>query len=168
MNEVKNPIVEVKLSEDSVIHLGQYKGAFCKLQTSAYGDLVQGGLEKPIAHKVAMDYGSDIGRACATDGTFRTKVNAAKEGKGRLQFKGSSMVQFTNTMAVIRVAQVIATLADESLVASRELPPLNKELVEYLTKCAEWCNAEQVDENGKPILKDGEPVKVRTFTEKKD
>lgn len=151
MNEVKNPIVEVKLSEDKAIHLGKFKGAFCKFQTAAYGDLVRGGIDKPVAHKVAMDYASDIGRACATDGKFASAVGKAKEGQSRLKISGSSLISTTRTMSVVRVAQAIGDLADEGLLASRELPPLNDNLCDYLDDCATWCASEE-----------------REFTEKKD
>ena len=158
-----NPIVEVKISEDSKIHLGSFKGAFCKFQTAAYGDLVRGGLDKPVAHKVAMDYASDIGRACATDGKFASSVGKAKEGQGRLKISGSSLISVTRTMSVVRVAQAIGDLADEGLLASRELPPLNETLVEYLGKCEEWC-----DEEGPTSETDETPIRLRNFTEKKD
>ena len=133
--QAKNVVAPAKL----VVTLGKFEGAFGKFQTSAYGDLVRGGIAKPIAHKVAFDYGSDIGTAMKLDGKFASAIGKAKENKSTLKI-GATIKNTNNsrTMSVIRAAQQMSDLFDENLFSSRKMPTLSETLVEYLDDCKKW------------------------------
>jgi hypothetical protein len=151
-----------KMSENILsVNLGQFNGAFSRFQTSAYGDLVRGGVEKPVAHKVAFDYGSDLGTAMKMPGTFATAIGKAKENKATLKIGASVKgTNNTRTMSVIRASQQMSGLFEENLFLSRSMPKLAKELQDYLDECAEWIVGKQFVEDGKVIFDYTEKVEV--------
>lgn len=134
--------------------LGQFNGAFARFQVAAFGDLQRAGLNPAVAHKVAFDYGSDIGNALKTaDGKskFATTVAKAKENKSSLKISANAKgVNNSRTMSLVRAAQQMSDLFDENLFASRQLPTLSKELAEYVKECQQWADEQKMEWNGKP------------------
>lgn len=132
------------------VNLGQFSGMLAKIQTSAYGDMVRAGIAKPIAHKVAFDYASDLGNAMKSDGKFASAVGKAREGRSTLKLTAAAKsVTVSRTMSIIRAAQQTADLFDEGLFKTRQLPELSENLAEYLTDCEDWTNGKSFIEDGK-------------------
>jgi hypothetical protein len=134
------------------VNLGQFSGMLAKIQTSAYGDLVRAGIEKPIAHKVAFDYASDLGNAMKADGKFASQVGKAREGRSTLKLTAAAKsVTVSRTMSIIRAAQQTADLFDEGLFKTRQMPTLSDNLAEYLADCQEWTQGKSFVEDGKVV-----------------
>ena len=101
-----------------VLNPGQFNGALSKFQVAAYGSMVRFGLDKHIAHKVAQDFGADMGNAMRNDDKFAAKVGKAKkDGDSVIKFSGKGSTLMTNSMSVVRTAQVIEGLADEEIIS---------------------------------------------------
>jgi hypothetical protein len=118
---------------------GRFNGTFKTWQQEAFGDLRRAGLSMEVAHKVAQDFGSDMGRLISTDASAKAKVGKAN-GDGLAAFSASlkGKVTTSRSMSTIRVCQQIAALYKEGLLETRIAPPLSKILAEYQTECAEW------------------------------
>lgn len=137
--------------ERKAIKLGEFHGAFARFQTSCYYDLIAAGLTEQTSHKIAGDYGSDIGNAIrnAADDGLTSKIGKAKKnGDTRISISGGGLTKTSRTMSIYRVAQQLDNLYREGLLASRKLDTetLSKVLREYLDECSEWC-AVQTFEN---------------------
>lgn len=61
------------------IVFGVFNGSLAGFATSAYGDMVQFGLKREVAHQVALDYMSDLGNAMRSDSELNAKVGKAKK-----------------------------------------------------------------------------------------
>lgn len=144
MNTNTNTVATVEAPK--AIILGRFPGAFGKFQDAAFVDLKACGLKPEIAHKVAQDYGADIGNAMRNGTDFGTKVSKAKkDGESRINLSGKGETQTSRTMSIIRVCQVIDGLySKEGLLKSRDVDfeSLNKSLREYLSECETWAKAQ--------------------------
>ena len=115
--------------------IGFFPGAFGQFQATAFRDLEYGGYAPEIAHLVATDYGADIGNALRNGDDFGTKIAKAKsDGESRLSINGKGMVRMSNTMALIRVVQQVATLHKETLLSGYTVQGLemSKDIRDYL------------------------------------
>ncbi len=130
------------------IKLGEFHGAFAKFQTCAYGELNRAGLPAEVSHKVANDFGSNIGDALrnASDSDIAAKVAKAKSnGQSQIKIGAKGFATTSYAMSLIRVVQVIDGLYSEGLLNSRALDTssLVKQLGEYVAKSKVWAS-EQV------------------------
>jgi hypothetical protein len=145
MSTQTQPVVEPTPTIKAIV-IGKFPGAFGKFQDAAFVDLKACGMDERIAHKVAQDYGSDIGNAMRNGTDFGTKVSKAKkDGESRINLSGKGETQTSRTMSIIRVCQVIDGLySKEGLLKSREVAfdSLNKSLREYLSECEDWTKAQ--------------------------
>lgn len=140
-----------KTVEIKPIKLGEFHGAFSRFQTSCYYDLIAAGLTKQTSHKIAGDYGSDIGNAIrnASDDGLTSKIGKAKKnGDSRISISGGGMTRTSRTMSIYRVAQQLDNLYMEGLLASRKIDDerLSKVLREYLAECDEWVQTQKFEE----------------------
>ena len=124
------------------IILGKFGGAFSNFQISCFWDLKAAKLSAEVAHKIAFDYGSDIGNAFKSgDAELTSKVaKAKKDGSAKSKIAGGGSTRTSRTMSVYRAVQQIDSLYTEGLLASRELnvDTLTKQLREYIAECEEW------------------------------
>lgn len=103
--------------------IGKFSGSQSMFMRNAYGDLVCFGLPKRVAHQVACDFGSDLGKAMQTDGKLNAKVTKAKED-GESGFKLSGKTggyHMTPAMSLVRVAQQLDTLKKEKLIENGDV-----------------------------------------------
>lgn len=135
----------VPVTAKKPIILGKFPGAFGNFQAAAFTDLKAAGFDARLAHKIALDYGSDIGNAMR-NGTskgndFGTKIAKAKQsGDARVTIGGRGDTQMSNTMALLRVVQVTSSLClNEKLITSYEInrDTLKSEVKIYLKECEE-------------------------------
>ncbi len=137
------------------IKLGEFNGAFGKFQYSAFGDLKRAGFAPEVSHKVAMDYGSNIGDAMKNgdDESFRNKIGKAKDtGESSIKISASGLTLTSRAMSVLRAVQVIEGLHKEGLLASRKVStdslgekPLK--LQDYVSDCAKWASEQVWEDN---------------------
>lgn len=123
------------------IILGKFPGAFGQFQGAAFTDLKAAGMDAKVAHKVAQDYGSDIGNAMRNGTEFGTKVAKAKKtGDARISLNGKGETQTSRTMSIIRLCQQTENLYNEGLVKSRhvDFDNMTKTLIEYFESCEQW------------------------------
>jgi hypothetical protein len=106
------------MSETSTVKVGQFSGNLSSFMRNAYGDLVCFGLPKRVAHTVASDFGSDLGKAMQTDGKLNAKVQKAKEdGESGFKLSGKTGSYYqTPAMSIVRVAQQLDALKKEKLI----------------------------------------------------
>lgn len=140
------PTIEHTQTEPvKTVILGKFQGAFGGFQQSAFVDLKAAGFTPEVAHKVAFDYGSDIGNAIrnAKDDSLATKVAKAKKGgESRITLSGGGSVQTSRAMSLIRLCQQLANLKKEALINTLQVDEdrLDKNLVEYLDDCQTWAS----------------------------
>lgn len=131
---------------DAII-LGKFNGAFCQFQLNAFYTMRHGGINSKVAHKIALDYGSDFGRLMASNADFASKVGKAKKnGESKLTISGGGYLQTSRAMSVVRVCQQIGNLYQEGLLEDVELPELSSTLTEYLTECEKWATSQNWEE----------------------
>ena len=133
------------------IVLGEFHGAFSRFQTTAYGDLKRAGIASEVSHKVASDFGADIGNAIrnAEDDSLTAKVGKAKkDGEARIRLSGSGITRTKGSMSLIRLVQVTDGLFDETLVSTRKVDTSNlgKSLTAYFNECVEWAKSQTFTE----------------------
>ena len=137
--------------ESKAIILGKFKGAFGNFQASAFYDLKASGLKETICHKIAFDFGSDLGNAIrnAKDDSLGVKVAKAKQnGDARITLSGGGATKTSRAMSLLRLAQQLDSLYKEKLVKSRHIdvdnvPVGEGSLSEYLTECDKWANSQE-------------------------
>lgn len=102
----------------TVTKVGEFTGALSQFSRNVYGDLVCFGLPKRVAHAVALDYASDLGKAMQTDGKLASKVQKAKEdGESGFKLSGKTgEYRLTPAMSLGRVAQQLDGLKKEKLI----------------------------------------------------
>lgn len=102
----------------TVSKVGQFTGALSGFARNVYGDLVCFGLPKRVAHAVALDYASDLGKAMQLDGKLASKVQKAKEdGESGFKLSGKTgEYRLTPAMSLGRVAQQLDALKKEKLI----------------------------------------------------
>ena len=139
MPTVTEPVTQTPTPEVKPIRHGHFNGALSRFQVSAFGDLFHGGFSKEVAHKIASDYGSDLGRLMASDSEFASKISKAnKEGESKISLSGKGKIKNSFAMAIIRACQVIDGLYMESLIEHRKVPQLTERLADYVTDCEKW------------------------------
>lgn len=137
------------------IELGRLTGSFGRFQFSAYGDLKRVGIDAKVAHKVAFDYGADIGNALknANDDKLKTQVGkASKDGNGSIKLSASGYAAMSPAMKLIRIAQVLFSLKAEELVTdcTLDMSTLSKSIKQYVESCEEWASKREFVESLTP------------------
>jgi len=118
---------------------GLVNGMLKQWQYAAYSSLTHAGVESKVAHKIALDYASDIGRAMSKDGKFKSKIGKlSDDGDRSIALAGKSYIKTSNSMSMVYVAQTLDTLFVEGLLGTRQLPELSDELQDYVEDCNEW------------------------------
>jgi dsRNA-specific ribonuclease len=148
-DSVKSVVAAIAATK-SVI-LGKFPGAFGGFQETSFNDLRYAGVNEHVAHKIAFDYGSDLGNAIrnAKDAALASKVGKAKSnGEARISLSGGGITKTSRAMSVIRLAQQLDMLYTEKLIKSREIDLSNLRdgegsLGEYLTECDEWAKLQK-------------------------
>lgn len=148
MNTSNETIAQSNNSTKVVIRTGEFSGAFAKFQVSAYYDLKRAGFDTTVAHKVAFDFGSDIGNAIrnADDDALAAKVGKAKkDGSGSITLSGGGATTTSRTMSIIRLCQQTYNLHKEGLLKSCkvEMDNLSQNLTEYVEKCELWASEQE-------------------------
>lgn len=126
---------------DKAIKVGQFNGALCRFQVSAFGSFRRAGFSPEVSHKMAFDFGSDLGNLMATDAELSAKVSKCKKDeRSEITLSGKGSVATSKCMSILRVCQVVDGLCSkEKLLAKRLIPELSENLREYITKCEAWC-----------------------------
>jgi len=144
---VQTPNVSASTPEVKTIRPGHFAGALSRFQVSAFGDLFRGGFSKQVSHKIATDFGSDLGRLMATDSEFSSKISKAnKEGESRIKLSGGGKIKSSYAMSIIRTCQVIDGLYVEGLIEDRKVPVLTEKLSEYVETCKTWASEQNWEE----------------------
>lgn len=106
------------MSNSTTVKFGEFTGALSSFTRNVYGDLVCFGLPKRVAHAVALDYASDLGKAMQLDGKLASKVAKAKEdGESGFKLSGKTgEYRLTPAMSLGRVAQQLDGLKKEKLI----------------------------------------------------
>ena len=104
----------------TVTKVGQFVGNLSQFARNVYGDLVCFGLPKRVAHEIALDYVSDLGKAMQTDGKLASNVARAKEdGESGFKLSGKTgEYRLTPAMSLGRVAQQLDSLKKEKLIGN--------------------------------------------------
>ena len=135
----ETPATETPKNE---VKLGFFPGSLGAFQVSAYGSIQRLGLPKAVAHKVAQDFGGDLGNAMRGDAELYGKVaKAKKDGETSIKFSGKGAKQkMTVSMGVVRVAQIMDDLRKENLLASCkfEAKQFGDNIADYLVDCESW------------------------------
>lgn len=140
---VKQSAIVETSKESKPIRVGQFNGILAGFQAVVFRDLKYAGLEDKTAHKVAMDYGSQLGLAMRNDENIKTEVSKAnKHGMAKLSASFYDRLIMHNAMSIYRVVQTIADLkAKETLISGYEVfgvLPLAKRLNDYVKECELW------------------------------
>ena len=118
---------------------GKFNGSLSRFQLGAFNDLIWCKVDRGTAHKIASDFGSDLGRLMSTDAEFAAKVSKAdKNGNSKIALSGGGKVGTTRTMSIVRLSQQMYNLYKEGLISDRELPRMTSSLTEYFNECEEW------------------------------
>ena len=129
-----------------VIRCGDFSGAFSRFQVACYGDLKLAGFSAEVSHKVAFDYGSDIGNAIrnATDDGLASKIGKAKkDGESRITISGGGTTKTSRAMSLYRLVQQVDSLFREGLINSRRIDGkdmLSDNLSDYVADCETWAS----------------------------
>lgn len=133
--------------EVKLLKTGYFSGMLAGFQVVVFRDLKYAGLDEMTAHKVAIDYGSQLGLAMRNDDNIKTQVSKAnKNGQAKLSASFHDRLTMHNALAVYRVVQTIADLhAKERLITGYEVfgvLKLANRLEVYLKECEEWALAQ--------------------------
>ena len=103
MNETNTlPTSANEQTKPVVIRCGDFSGAFSRFQVACFGDLRLAGFSAEVSHKVAFDYGSDIGNAIrnATDDGLASKIGKAKkDGESRITINGGGTTKTSRLLS---------------------------------------------------------------------
>ena len=125
---------------------GLFNGMLKQWQYSAYASLIHAGIAIQVAHKIALDYASDIGRAMSKDGKFRSKIGKLNDdGERSIALAGKSVVKTSDSMSIVYVCQTLDILYTEELLGTRKLPKLSDGLQEYVDGCQKWADEQKWD-----------------------
>jgi len=138
---------EATTPEAAIVEIvaGKFTGMLSPFQVTAFGTMVHFGIKREVAHKVATDFGSDLGNAMRNSPDFAAKVGKAKKsGESAIKFTGKGENLMTNSMATVRVCQTLEGLVKEELLdrASLKTSDFAPGVRDYLTDCEVWA-AEQ-------------------------
>jgi hypothetical protein len=140
------PTVELSTEKQS-IRCGHFTGMLGRFQLNAYNTLIACDVSHKVAHKISVDYGSDLGRLMASDADVASKVGKANDkGESRLSIKGSGKIATKYSMSIVRLAQQMHDLYKEGLLAERDLPLTGKNLQDYLAVCQAWADVQVWEE----------------------
>lgn len=123
------------------ITLGAFNGSFAGFQHSFWNMLRAFGVDSKVAHKCAMDFGSDLGRAMRENADVSAAVSKAnKNNESYLKLSGKSVrVANSPAMEINRVCVLADALFNEGLVNKRALPAnMLLRLTAYLSECEDW------------------------------
>jgi hypothetical protein len=143
---MSNTIVEAVIASKTIT-AGEFNGSFKLFAANWFRDLKFYGFSPEVSHKVCTDGMSQLGLAMSQDAALDAKVKKAnKNGESGFKVSGSSgLVRMHNSMAVIRLVQMIDALRMEGLLHPKEFirvtdmqTHLNPVLKKYITECEEW------------------------------
>lgn len=129
------------------IKAGKFNGALASFALGAYNYLLAFGVNRGTAHKIALDYASDVGRGMSENLEIASKVGKAKkDGESVVSFSGKThAIRQTPAMSLVRVCLLMDKPKEESFFAKR-LPlgemPLRENLSEYLDSAIAWADGQ--------------------------
>ena len=138
------PTIETKSVEQvkTAIRCGMFSGALSGFQRVVHRDLCYAGIDDKTAHKVSIDYGSQLGNAMRNDDNIKTAVGkASKAGIAKMSGAFHDKLIMHNAMAVYRVIQTISDLYQkEKLLKSYavSIENMSDRLQDYLGECKAW------------------------------
>lgn len=139
-------MTDTQTEAKKTVVLGKFNGALGGFQASAFLDLKAGGFEPEVAHKIAFDYGSDLGNAirnAGDDGLASKVAKAKKGGDSRISVSGGGSTKTSRSMSVIRLCQQLDNLYKENLLPSRKVEAMSETLTEYITDCEAWASEQE-------------------------
>lgn len=146
---MSNAIVSNQVSvsvpvEAKPLDAGRFPGMLGSFQREFYNSLKACGVSAEVSHKVATDFGSDLGRAIREDSELASAVGKAnKNNESTFKITGkTARVANSYAMELKRVCQFMDDMASQKLIKRGTLPPLKDSLIEYLADCGKWA-AEQ-------------------------
>lgn len=133
---------------------GKFSGHLAAFQLNCFNECCAGGLSRKVAHKIATDYASDLGRLMSSNPDVASKVGKAKsDGESSFKVTASTtkdnLVKQSDAMSLLRVMQVIGGLVKEKLIVSRKLPDLCDTLQTYVDEASEWSDKQVWAESSK-------------------
>ena len=111
---------------NTTVKFGEFSGAFGSYARNWFYDLCAFGMPADKAHKIASDAMSDLGNAMRSgNADVSAKISKAKkDGTSEFKFGGKSeRAYLTSAMAIIRVAQTLASLKAEKLIVNCDVFP---------------------------------------------
>jgi len=136
---VDSPVAKQKLI------VGRFSGMLGAFQLNAYNTLIACKVNNVVAHKIAVDFGSDVGRMMKSDPDLASKVSKAnKDGMSKLTIKGGGKIATSPSMSVVRLAQQMHELYKEGLIAERDLPQVPLNLQEYIGDSEHWAQTQDI------------------------
>ncbi len=135
-------------NSQNVVSLGKFNGMLAGFALSAYNTVFVCGIPRKVAHKVANDFASALGRAIKEDSEMATKVAKAKKS-GEMKITGKLEASFKDDSAsIVRACQILGSLVSEKL--TTKYPQINqasldRDLVNYLETCEKWASATVFD-----------------------
>ncbi len=147
MTTTQNPVEAPVVPTSKPIRCGLFAGMLKNFQLGGYNTMIACGMSHRLSHKVALDYGSDLGRAMAIDAEFASKVSKAnKDGESKLSGKFIAKLRTERSMSIMRICQTLHSLYEEDLLGSKDLPVLSTNLQEYLELCTAWVKSQNWEE----------------------
>lgn len=137
------PQVNPPIPSVTPIEAGKFRGHLASFALGCFNYLLAYHVSREVAHKIASDYASDIGRGMSENLEIISAVGKAKKnGESVVTFSGkTNAVTQTYAMSLVRVCTLQEKLRDEKFFSKRPAladMPLRAELVEYLSDAASW------------------------------
>ncbi|SRR6266516_2228103 len=136
----------VKPKETTKIVLGRFSGMLAGFQVVVFRDLKFAGFNAKAAHKIAIDYGSQLGLAMRNDENIKTAVGKANKNSGIAKLSASfhDKLILHNAMAIYRIVQSVEALYKENLVTEYSIVGLKlaSRLQEYVSECQLWADTQ--------------------------
>lgn len=141
--QIQSSNVVVPAPDKKAIKLGLFPGAFGGFQRAFWHLMLASGIEKITAHKIAVDFGADLGRVMRADADVAATVSKAnKNNESYLKLSGRSIrVANSPAMEVNRICVLAEALFNEKLVTKRTLPApevLQERIRDYIAECDNW------------------------------
>ncbi len=137
---------------NTTVTIGEFSGAFGSYARNWFYDMCAFGMPADKAHKIASDAMSDLGNAMRSgNADVSAKISKAKkDGTSEFKFGGKSeRAYLTSAMAIIRVAQTLASLKAEKLIVNCDVFPVmefTSGAASYLGNIAEEDDADDADD----------------------
>jgi hypothetical protein len=127
------------------IEAGKFNGHLASFALGAFNYLLAFKVSREVAHKIAMDYASDIGRGMSENLEIVSAVGKAKKnGESVVSFSGKThAVTQTFSMSLIRVCILIEKCHAEKFFDKRpelDTLPLTDNLADYLAEAKAWAS----------------------------